>query len=374
MSDDTEEVFRMSRTFWAVLSGLVLLAAGAALGFGFASTSPVARANLVVSHRAPVSSPTPGTIGPNTIANMVSRTEGAVVEVTAVTPGQTNGFFYTPPSESLGSGFFISPNEILTNEHVIDGASSISVRIPGHATLFPAKVIGADYNMDLALLKVNISFPVPYLALATSTPRVGQFAVAIGNPDGLDQTVTLGIVSAEGRPITIGNRQYANLLQTDAAINPGNSGGPLLNLSGQVIGVNTAVQSDAQGVGFAIPASEVAQALPYLRAGKTVPQAWLGVAIADVNPVDHPQGVPSNLYGALVEAVAQGGPADRAGLQVGDVITAYNGRAVYGSTDLLNDVVSSQPGRRVTLSVWSNGSTKSVSVVLGTKPENTNSP
>lgn len=307
----------------------------------------------------------------NTIPDMVNKADGAVVEITATVQSQGQSPFGGPSvSQSLGSGFFISPTgELVTNDHVIQGATNVMVQIPGHGQLYPAQIVGHDYNMDLALLKVNVSFPVPYLSFADpSSILVGQYAIAIGNPDGLNQTVTLGIISAEGRPITIGNRQYVNLLQTDAAINPGNSGGPLLNIEGQVVGVDTAVQTGAQGVGFAIPSSQVTRAVPYLQQGQTVPQAWIGVSIQDLNPQTGSD--PANLYGAQIVQLVPGGPAAQAGLKPGDVVTQFNGTAVMGSTDLLNAILSTKPGTNVTLTIWRNGAYQNVTVTLGTKPQN----
>lgn len=342
-----------------VLGGVMVWFGGAGMDAAHAQTGPI---------------PTTSILTTRTIPHMVKGVENAVVQITSVIPqsGGKSGLGGQNYSEALGSGFFIgNSGEIVTNEHVINGASSISVHIPGHTRLYPAKVIGKDYNIDLALIKVNVPFAVAHLVLASpSSIQVGQFAVAIGNPEGLTQTVTLGIISSEGRPITISNRQYVNLLQTDAAINPGNSGGPLLNVAGQVIGVNTAVETNAQGIGFAIPVSELMQAIPYLSKGQTEPQAWLGVEIQTMDPQTAGQmGLPS-LYGAYVAGVLSGGPAAKAGLTRGDVITGFNGTPVTSSTDLLDDVYGEKPGTVVSLNVWGKHGTKVVRVQLATKPQN----
>jgi S1-C subfamily serine protease len=225
--------------------------------------------------------------GPDVIADIVSNAGPAVVKVdvyktvngTAFDPFFNDPFFrqffgspFNLPQpvkrreHGLGSGFIITPDGyILTNEHVIDGADRIEVTIAGRDRPLPAKVVGSDYDLDLAVLKVNAGGDLPTLSLGDSDQvRVGNWVVAIGNPYGLDHTVTVGVVSAKSRPVQVENRSYKDLLQTDAAINPGNSGGPLLNLAGEVIGINTAVAAKAQGIGFAIPINTVKSVLPEL--------------------------------------------------------------------------------------------------------------
>jgi S1-C subfamily serine protease len=219
------------------------------------------------------SSAMPG-LGPSTIADTVAAAGPAVVKIeTEVTTqvdnplfddpffrqffGQDFGQQQTEVQQGLGSGFLISPDGyLLTNEHVIDGATSISVTMAGQSQSVGAQVVGSDKNLDLAVLKINAGSNLPYLKLGDSDNiRVGDWAIAIGNPYGLDNTVTVGVISAEGRPLTVEDHDYPNLLQTDASINPGNSGGPLLDLNGEVIGINTAVDEQAQGIGFAIPSN-----------------------------------------------------------------------------------------------------------------------
>jgi S1-C subfamily serine protease len=216
---------------------------------------------------------TPG-LGAETIADIVAAASPAVVEIqteetTQVSNpfagdplfqqffGQNFGQSQTEVEQGLGSGFLISPDGyILTNEHVIDGATSITVTMDGQTKSIPAQVVGSDTNLDLAVLKVSAGSNLPYLKLGDSDGmRVGEWVIAIGNPYGLDHTVTVGVLSAKARPVSAGSHNYPNLLQTDASINPGNSGGPLLNLNGEVIGINTAVAEQAQGIGFAIPSN-----------------------------------------------------------------------------------------------------------------------
>jgi len=231
-------------------------------------TASGASPNVVLS-----SSVIPG-VGPNTISDTVATAGPAVVRIdTEVTTqvenpfsndplfqqffGQDFGQPQTEVEQGLGSGFLVSPDGyLLTNEHVIDGATSIMVTIAGQTQPVSAQVINSDKDLDLAVLKVNAGNDLPYLKLGDSdnTP-VGSWVIAIGNPYGLDHTVTVGVISAKGRPITVQNRDYKNLLQTDASINPGNSGGPLLSLDGNVVGINTAVDEEAQGIGFAIPSN-----------------------------------------------------------------------------------------------------------------------
>jgi len=301
------------------------------------------------------------------ISNIARRAEPAVVSVTATIPGQTesNGFFafQTPPQTSLGSGFLISPDGyILTNDHVIDGASRIQVNVNGFSRPFTAKVVGASFALDLAVVKINAPRPLPSLPLGNSNQiRVGEWDIAIGNPYGLSNTLTVGVISAEGRPLTIGNRNYQDLLQTDAPINPGNSGGPLLNLAGQVIGINTAVNASGQGLGFAIPINTARQVLEDLITKGYVPHPWLGVQVT----------TPTSGMGALVAGIMPSSPAAAAGLTGGDVIEAVNGTAVTGPQDLVSIISSLQVGETIHLKVkTASGTTETVTVKLAQEPNN----
>jgi serine protease Do len=277
------------------LAGLILGAFLAGLAFTggivFAPGSPAA-SNAVLASAASAASGQAqlgvhsaflSSVGTDTIADAVAAAGPAVVKIeTQVTRQVRNQFFndpffrqffggdYAPPEsviqQGLGSGFLISPDGyLLTNQHVIAGAQKIQVTILGRSQPVSAQVVGSDQALDLAVLKVNAGSNLPYLKFGDSDQiRVGSWAIAIGNPYGLDHTVTVGVISAKGRPITVQDRQYKNLLQTDASINPGNSGGPLLDLNGEVIGINTAVDAEAQGIGFAIPsntAKDVANSL-----------------------------------------------------------------------------------------------------------------
>lgn len=171
----------------------------------------------------------------------------------------------------------------MTNQHVIENAASVTVQLNGKNDEIPARVVGQDRELDLAVLKIE-GDNYPVLKLGDSDKmKVGEWVIAIGQPYGLDHTVTAGVISATGRPITIGDRNYRNLIQTDAAINPGNSGGPLLNLRGEVIAINTAVNAKAQGIGFAIPTSTVSEVLKDLINGNPIVRPFLGISMSDIN-------------------------------------------------------------------------------------------
>ncbi len=353
----------------AVLSSLATLGVTSVLGT--ATHVPIVTAQS--SQSVPITT--------STIPDMVAQTNPAVVQINAVqtTTVQQSIFGFGGPtvpqtqsSGVIGSGFIISSNgDIITNDHVVNNAHDITVTVLGYSTPFKAQVVGTDYNLDLALLKISAPKPLPYLTFADpSSIEIGQFVVAIGMPYGLSHTVTSGVVSALGRPLQIGSRSYRDLLQTDAAINPGNSGGPLLNLQGQVVAVNTAVNTQGQGIGFAIPESTVTQALPYLEQGKAEPEPWLGIGVEDVATAQYlPQGYTGST-GVLVDQVISGGPAAKAGIQAGDVILAINGQATPTTDSLIEDEYNTKVGQTVTLKVWHQGSIETVQVVMGNMPAN----
>jgi serine protease Do len=237
---------------------------------------------------------------------------------------------------SLGSGFIIDGDgSILTNNHVVENASKIVVKLMDDQE-YEAKVVGRDQKTDIAIIKINAKGNLPTANLGDSDKlEVGEWVVAIGNPFGLDSTVTSGIVSAKGRHI--GQGPYDNFIQTDASINPGNSGGPLINLRGEVIGINTAIFSRTGGnigIGFAIPINLVKELLPQLRGKGKVTRGYLGVLIQKVTPeIAESLGMEKG-YGALVANVSKDGPADKAGVKVGDVIVEFDGKEVKDSGDL----------------------------------------
>lgn len=268
---------------------------------------------------------------------------------------------------SLGSGFIISADGyIITNNHVIGDADKITVRLTGKEE-YTAKVIGTDEKTDIAVIKINAKHPLPTLLLGTSANlQVGDWVVAIGNPFGLEQTVTAGIVSAKGRAIGAG--PYDDFIQTDASINPGNSGGPLLNLNGEVIGINTAIMSQSGGnigIGFAIPIDLAKPIVAQLKSGGKVTRAWLGVAIQDVTPELAKSFGLQEPHGALVAEVIKDGPAAKAGLKRGDVITAFNGTPVKESRELPAVVAESAVGKPVEVTVLRDGQIHTLTVTLG---------
>ncbi|RLA99352.1 MAG: peptidase [Deltaproteobacteria bacterium] len=268
-----------------------------------------------------------------------------------------NKFFENFPDRvmkqrSLGSGFIISKDGyILTNYHVIKDADEISVSLVNKEK-FDAKVIGKDKTTDIALIKINPKKKdLPVLVLGDSDKiDVGDWVIAIGNPFGLGHTVTQGIVSAKER--IIGAGPYDNFIQTDAAINPGNSGGPLINLKGEVVGINTAIVATGQGIGFAIPINMAKSILPDLRQKGSVARGWLGVAIQDVTPEIAKAVGLAKAHGAIVSKVYPGDPADKAGIKKGDVIIKVNGHEIKDTHDLTRLIGSLKPGSKVRIVVW----------------------
>jgi len=266
-----------------------------------------------------------------------------------------------------GSGVILrSDGYILTNNHVVHGASRIEVRLKNGKS-FPAKLVGADSATDLAMLKIDAR-NLPQAAFASSEKaRVGQFVIAIGSPFGLDYTVTTGVLSAKGRG-GIGANEIEDYLQTDASINPGNSGGPLVNLHGRVLGINTMIIGRGSGIGFAIP-SEIAQRVAQqLIENGTVKRAWLGVSFQEITPELAAHFGGGFEGGALINAVVPRGPAEKAGLQAGDVITAIDGKKIQEGRDLLRMVLRHGVGERLSLDVRRGAQTKKVTLVTGERP------
>ena len=268
-------------------------------------------------------------------------------------------FFGSRPrrhARSMGSGFIINQNGyIVTNNHVVEGATQVQVKLSDGREL-AAKVVGRDAKTDIALLKVEASGLTVIPLGDSSTSQVGEPVMAIGNPFGLDQTVTTGIVSATGRAIGAG--PYDDFIQTDASINPGNSGGPLINARGQAIGINTAIFSQgggSVGIGFAIPISLAKSVVTQLADSGKVTRGWLGVGIQPVTPDLAKSFGRAEATGVLVSSVSDGSPAQRAGLKPGDIITKYDGRKVERASDLPRAVAGTPVGREVRLSVIRDG-------------------
>ncbi len=262
-----------------------------------------------------------------------------------------------------GSGVIISSDGyILTNNHVVDDADEITVRLSDKREL-KGKVVGRDPKTDLALVKVDSGKPLPAVKLGNSDKaRVGDWVVAVGNPFGLDHTVTAGIISAKGRAL---EGPYDDFIQTDASINPGNSGGPLLNLQGEVIGINAQIVAGGQGIGFAIPVNLAKSIVEQLKTKGGVSRGWLGVAIQDLTPEMAGHFGLQGKQGALVADVTAGGPADEAGLQHGDVIVSFNGKPIQESHDLPLLVANTPIGRKVEVKILREGSPKTFTVKVG---------
>ncbi len=273
---------------------------------------------------------------------------------------------------SLGSGFIIGEDGlIVTNNHVVAKATRINVIFQDRKKR-RAKVVGRDVRTDIALLRVDLKAgeKLPALKFGNSDKlRVGDWVMAIGNPFGLSHTVTAGIVSAKGR--IIGAGPYDDFIQTDASINPGNSGGPLFNLQGEVIGINTAIFSRGVGnvgIGFAIPVNVAKSVIPQLRNGG-VTRGFLGVTIQEVNEALAKNFGLNKAKGALVSNIVNDGPADKGGLQRGDVIVEVNGKAILNSHTLPLMVAKLSPGSRAELKIIRNGQTRKITVTLGKLPE-----
>ncbi|HPC00244.1 MAG TPA: DegQ family serine endoprotease [Syntrophales bacterium] len=256
--------------------------------------------------------------------------------------------------QSLGSGFIISPDGyIFTNNHVVEQADKIVVRL-SNGREYEAKVVGRDAKTDIALIKIKASEQLPVAELGDSDKlRVGDWVIAIGNPFGLEQTVTAGIVSAKGR--VIGAGPYDDFIQTDASINPGNSGGPLFNMEGKVIGINTAIVAQGQGIGFAIPIAMAKNILSDLKAKGKVSRGWLGVSVQDVTEDMAKSMNLKDRQGAIVSEVFKGDPADRAGIRPGDVITEVQGKKIKNTHELLLAIASFHVGDKVLVKVLRDG-------------------
>ncbi|MEN3033768.1 MAG: Do family serine endopeptidase [Aquificaceae bacterium] len=327
--------------------------------------------------------PQPVQIAKGGILEQIEKELTAIVDsvspsvVTIFTSQEVPTFPFGVPFDrrSLGSGVIIDYKNnkfyILTNSHVVQNSKNIRVRID-RITEKQARIVGIDQKTDVAVIEVDtkdIQDPASRVARLGNSDelKVGQLVIAIGNPYGLERTITFGVISALGRSIGIPQIQYENFIQTDAAINPGNSGGPLVNIRGEVIGVNTAVLAEGQGLGFSIPinlAKWVAEQL--IEKGK-VTRGWLGVVIQDVLPeMAESLGVKE---GVLIVQIAPGSPAERTGLKVGDVVIAVNGQKVSSVRDLQFRIMRTEPGRELTLSIVRDKNRQDIKVKVGEMPD-----
>ncbi len=376
----------------AFLAGGLLFSAGigigrhASEGTRLATLDAVARAEEATSS---VRRPPPGSPDLMSFADVAEQVTPAVVTVRTDKKVKMGGemtspfgdffqFFPNMPrggtqrTHDLGSGFIVDPKGVVvTNNHVIDGADRITVRLHDGRQL-DAKLVGADPKSDVAVLRIE-GGPFPSVRTGDDqSMRVGEWVLAVGSPFGeqLESSVTAGIISAKGRG-SVGLADYEDYLQTDAAINPGNSGGPLVNLRGEVIGMNTAIASRSggyQGVGFAIPITMVRNIMDQLVATGKVTRSWLGVTIQEINP-DMARGLKlDETSGILVSDVVKDSPAGRAGIEDGDVIVSMDGEAAGSVPQFRNRVASTKPGETVKLEIMRENSTRTVSVKLEEKP------
>jgi serine protease DegQ len=285
-------------------------------------------------------------------------------------------FFGEPPDEpstatSLGSGVVVTKDGlILTNNHVIEGADEIAVQVSAGNKRASAKIVGVDPDTDLAVIKAESDNLTPITFGDSERLQVGDFVLAIGDPFGVGQTVTMGIVSATGRN-RLGINPIENFIQTDAPINPGNSGGALVDVRGELVGINSAIYSESGGslgIGFAIPVSIAKQVMEQLVKTGRVNRGWLGVQMEEITPEQARQlGLPDQ-NGALVSAVVPGGPAQRAGLRAGDVVRTSNGKSIADSGMLLREITALAPGQTAELTIWRNGKEQQVKVEVGQRP------
>ena len=303
------------------------------------------------------------------IIKVSERVKPAVVNISTVRI-VADFFFNLVPQEGVGSGvIFDRRGYILTNEHVIHGAKEIRVTLPDGRE-FKGELVGADSMTDLAVIKINgENLPIAELGDSEKV-RVGEFCIAIGNPFGLESTVTFGVVSATGRSIrTESEKLLENLIQTDAAINPGNSGGALINLKGEIIGINTAIIPYAQGIGFAIPintAKVVAESL--IKYGRVI-RPWLGIYYLPLTPQVASRLRLSVEYGIYIISVVPGGPADKAGLMKGDIIVRFNGQKIRTAEQLRDALLRAGVGKRVFLTVLRKGKMRFFELTLEERPQ-----
>jgi serine protease Do len=372
---------------------VAILMVGALVGFGYGASTAV-KSSTAPNSTAVTNSDTP--MVPASFSELAEKVRPGVVNIQVVkkiknidfqfrhfsgTPfGEKNPFgdFFGPFSEEnpprgfeqrgVGSGFVMNRDGyILTNNHVVEDADQIKVKL-ANGKEYDGKIIGRDPKTDLALIKIKASSDLQPLNLGNSDDlKVGSWVVAVGSPFGLEQTVTAGIVSAKGR--VIGSGPYDNFIQTDASINPGNSGGPLINMKGEVVGINTAIIASGQGIGFAIPINMAKEIAPQLQEKGHVTRGWLGVSIQEVTPALAKSFDLKEKKGALVAQVVSGSPAEKAGIERGDVIVEFDGKEVTDSKDLPPIVASTPVGKAVTVKLLRNGKALDRQVKVGEMEE-----
>lgn len=310
-----------------------------------------------------------------TFAKLAKELKPSVVNISVVKPLNRGQRWEASPPElapealGQGSGVIVSPDgDVLTNNHVVEGASTISVKLSDGREL-DARVVGADLSTDLALLRISESDgKLPVASLGDSDKlEVGDWVMAIGNPFGLEATVTVGVLSGKGR--SIGASDYDDFLQTDASINPGNSGGPLFNTSGEVVGINTAIVPGGQGIGFSIPINLAKDVCQQLKDNGRVVRGFVGMGIQPLTPaLKSALSIDEKVDGALVSALMPDGPSARAGLRVGDVITSVDGKPIKTSRELLNQVARLRVGGSSPFIVLRDGKQQTVNVPIVERP------
>lgn len=321
----------------------------------------------------------------NIFADITEKAGGAVVKVTCFleeNKSEYDPFFEKPLSienkeeyKSIGTGFIISTDGyILTNKHVINNSKKITITVKNHKKTFNAKIVGTDFNLDLALLKIDDDIKFSTIELGDSNSlRPGDWAIAIGNPYGLNNTVTVGVISALNRSITLNKeeqtRSYQNLIQTDAAINPGNSGGPLLNIDGQVIGISSAINIQGQGISFAVPINLVKKMIPQLKKYGKVVRPWIGIYMQEITATTaHYFGLNKN-HGVLITNVIKNSPAQKAGLQPGDIIIKFNQDKAKKAEDIINKIANLKINQNINLTVIRNKKTKNFELKVAERPK-----
>lgn len=307
-------------------------------------------------------------------ADLAEKLTPSVVNISSFSQSETeNGEGNTPLSESLGSGFIIDGNGyIITNNHVVDKAESISITLSDN-TKTEARVIGKDPKTDLALIKIETKRPLNAVKFGDSDKiRVGDWVLAIGNPFGLGSSVTAGIVSAKSRDIESG--PYDSFIQTDASINQGNSGGPMFNLQGEVIGISSAIFSTtgaSQGVGFAIPANLAGWVISQLKEHGEVKRGWIGIKIQPNTPeIADSLGISAN-QGVVVSGVTEQGPAQKAGLQAGDIVLSFNHQPIDNTKNLSRLIAETKIGTPAPIEIWRSGQKQTLTVPIELMPEET---
>lgn len=393
--------FKYSRVTSYILIALAALMIGMTLGTRYEVT-PYTRAQEIGQDNYTTAADTiiPGK---NIFADIAAKVDAGVVLVTSQIEIQSStdpifpfddpffrfffGDYFSIPNqqprtqEGYGSGFIVTEDGyVVTNEHVIHNATKIEVTVTDQEEPLPAEVVWSDYDSDLAILKIKADRKFQPIRMGDSDKiRPGDWAIAIGNPFGFEHTVTTGVISALGRPITIpatgsGSRArtYANLIQTDAAINPGNSGGPLLNIDGEVIGINTAVSLQGQGIGFAIPVNEVKGIVKTLQEEGEIVQPWLGIHYYEMTSKLKEEYKAyfnlTELNGVMISRVVKDSPADEAGLRANDIITRIDGEEINKLDDVKRIISSKKIGDKIRIDIIRNGYSQMIFAEIGKRP------